>query len=220
MKKDKIIVYTVNLGGYDDLHPAPKDKKVEYLYYTDGDKAPKGWKLVKISSGGRRESRYLKINSHLLPPHDYSIYIDSCYMIKKPLAELVFFLGDRNIALAEHPRDKCVYQHAKRVISLKLDNTGIINRQMKKYKDKRLPKDFLMSENCLIIRKNNQKVRLLNELWWIEYVRGSQRDQLSFPYALWKTEEKVAWLPFSARKNRWLKNWANHLGDRTYKLKQ
>ena len=214
--KSKIIIYTTNLGGYDDLHDAPRhSRNVEYLYYTDGE-SPKGWEKIEMKdtiedTSVRRESRYYKINSHLLPPHDISIYIDASYIIKKDIAELVMFLGDRDIALAEHERDNCVYQHAKRVLVLKLDTAGYVKKQVERYKRKGFPKDFGVSENCLIIRKNTQQVRLLNELWWIEYQRGSQRDQLSMPYALWKTGIKVAWLPFSARKNRWLKNWCVHL---------
>jgi hypothetical protein len=212
----QIIVYTTNLGGYDELHPAPKDKDgVHYLYYTDGE-APDGWEKVPMKQGGRKESRLYKINSHLLPPHDISIYIDACYKIKSPLSELALFIGDRDIALPEHGSDSCVYDHANRVISLNLDSRSVVRRQMKHYEKKHLPKKFGLSENCLIIRRNTSQVRLLNELWWQEYQKGSQRDQLSLPYALWKTKIKVAWLPFSARKNRWLDNWATHLKSRLY----
>lgn len=211
----KIIVYTTNLGGYDELHNAPRDKNAEYLYYTDNE-APRRWKKIEMPTGDRRASRFYKINSHLLPPHDISIYIDACYIIKKPLTELALFLGDRDIAIAEHARDKCIYQHGTRIKQLKLDDPKKVDKQIRNYMMKGMPHSFGLPENSLIIRRNNDKIKELNQMWWKEYQNGSQRDQLSLPYCLWKLNIKIAWLPFSARNNDWLGNWANHIGSRIY----
>jgi hypothetical protein len=207
-KMAKIIVYTVNIGDYDEMHKAPNDS-VNYLYFTDGE-SPKGWKKIPIEGGTRKDSRYWKINSHLLPPHDISIYIDSCFEIKKKLSELAFFLGDYDFAVCEHKYDNCVYNHAKRVVLLNLDHHEIVRKQIKKYKREGLPCNIGLSENGLLIRRNTAQVKRMNELWWKEYQEGSQRDQLSLPYARWKTGIKTAWLPFSLRQNRWLGNWARH----------
>lgn len=214
----QIIVYTTNLGGYDELHKAPKDKKATYLYYTDGE-VPRRWQRIEMPTGDRKASRFYKINSHLLPPHDISIYIDACYIIKKPLSELAIFLGDRDIAVAEHAKDKCIYQHGFRIKQLKLDNPRVVDAQVRRYMSKGFPQNFGLPENSLIIRRNNDRIKELNELWWKEYQAGSQRDQLSLPYALWRTGVKVSWLPFSARKNEWLDNWAKHIGSRIYTRK-
>jgi hypothetical protein len=209
----KIIVYTVNINGYDSLHPSKYDS-VDYLYFTDGD-APRGWQKIHFTAKDRKGSRYHKINSHLLPPHDISIYIDACLKIKKPLSELIEHLQN-DIAICEHPRSNCVYHHAKMCINLGLDNPKIIKEQMKRYSRQGLPMFQGLTENCLIIRRNNDKIKELNQIWWKEYQRYSQRDQLSLPYALFKTKTKVDILPFNSRDNKYYKNWGNHLKSRKW----
>jgi len=57
-------------------------------------------------------------------------------------------------------------------------------------------KDFYLSEGCpdntgifmggLIVRRHTKAIARLNELWWEQITKFSQRDQLSLPYVLWK----------------------------------
>lgn len=213
----KIIVYTTNLGHYDKYQPAIKDPLVDYLYYTDGKRAPTGWKKIEMASGDRKASRFYKINSHFLPDHDISIYIDASYKIEKPLSPLIELLGKNDMAMCLHPFDRCVYEHARRCKKLRLEDPQVIRNQIRHYSIKRMPPMFGLTENSLIIRKNNKRVERFNNLWWSEYSRWSQRDQLSCPYALWKSDIKLKILPFSARVNPYLSNWGNHLGKREWK---
>jgi len=206
-----IIVYTVNLGGYDQRHEYPqryssKESNVRYLYYSD-QPAPDGWEWIKIDSGGRRESRYMKINSHLLPEHDISIYIDASYVIQKPLTRMLDgFFAD--IGLCKH-KDINVVKHALTCIGCKLDDPKEIFKQVGRYLSEGMP-DIEVSENSLLVRRNNGIIKVLNETWWEEYSQGSQRDQLSMPYAIWKSNPMIQWFPFSARENKYLTNWGNH----------
>jgi hypothetical protein len=203
----KIIVYTTNLGGYDELYSPPKWEHIvqpEYLYYTDGE-APDGWIKIPMPKGNRKDSRYYKINSHLLPPHDVSIYIDACYKIKKPLNQLVNFVEETDIAICPH-HHRTFRRHAEMCIELGLDDKETIQKQIIKYGDLQVP----LTENSLIIRKNNAIIKELNELWWREYLEGSQRDQLSLPYALEQVKPKLTILPFSARDNKYLHGWHQH----------
>jgi hypothetical protein len=211
----KIIVYTVNIGGYDKLNPAPvhPNPDFEFLYFTDGE-APDGWNKVEIESGDRKASRFWKINSHLLPPHDISIYVDASAYWKKFPAKMINYLDDCDIGLPEHPTTNCVYDHALKCLQLKLGTLMVIFKQVGRYANEGLPQNFGLTENGLIIRKNNAKIKELNELWWKEYQEGSQRDQLSMPYALWKVKPKLKILPFSARENKWFTNNLMHLKSR------
>lgn len=206
----RIIVYTTNLGGYDNLHPSPKalfnqDLDVDYLYYTDGE-APDGWTKMPMESGGRKESRFYKINSHLLPPHDISIYIDASYSIQRPVSRILeHFDMNADIGLCPHISSTCVYQHAMMVMLLQLCKQKVVFEQVGRYAQEGLPEQMGLSENGLIVRKNNGIIKELNELWWNEYTKGSQRDQLSMPYALWKVQPKINWFKFHARPdNKWL----------------
>lgn len=210
---EKIIIYTVNIGGYDKGHSI--DLPHECLYFTDQKTAPKGWKHMLIKTGGRKESRKLKINSHLLPPHDISIYIDANLKTEKDITKLLKYLKT-DIAIPRHTRDMCVYQHARRCIALKLDNPVIIKKHIDKLRRNGMPRHYGLTENCFIIRRNNDRIKELNQLWWRTYKGGSQRDQLSLPYALWKTNTEVSYLPINYsdphhRINEWWSGWGKHL---------
>ena len=70
--------------------------------------------------------------------------------------------------------------------------------------------DLGLGENCFIIRKNNNRVKKFNEIWWEEYIKGSERDQMSFMYAVWKSGVRLEFLEGNPRDNRYYTNWGNH----------
>ena len=210
-----IYVYSAMFGDYDEVLPPPKDPKVEYLMFSD--KKHDGWKTIVVPApkDPRRYSRFFKINSHLLPRHDVSIWVDSCLHLSKSLLPLVDSLkGD--LGLIKHPRDKCVYEHAQRCRTLVLDSTTLIDYQMGRYLTDGMPKNFGLTENCVIIRKNTEQIKLLNEMWYKLYMEYSQRDQLSLPYVLWRTGIKYDLLPIDSRENEYYSNWGNHLKSNKY----
>lgn len=209
----KVIVYSTNLNNYDDLHESPSEKfnmpsSFEYLYYTDFE-APNGWKKVEMTGDSRKESRFYKINSHLLPEHDISIYIDASFEFKRGIRNFPDLLGEYDIALAKHGKDNDIYTHLGTLIHSKKDEPKRMVKQVCKYLHEGLP-DHVLTENGIIIRRNNDRVRKMNEIWWKEYLFGSERDQLSLPYAIWKSGVKMTLLPFSVRDNEYLSGWNSH----------
>ena len=49
--------------------------------------------------------------------------------------------------------------------------------------------DNQLFETGILMRRNCDSIKRLNELWWKELDTGSVRDQLSFPYVLWKNPD-------------------------------
>lgn len=215
MKKTnlKVIVYSTNLKGYDALHDAPPYKfnmsdDFQYLYYTD-DLAPNGWEKIEMQGDSRKESRYYKINSHKLPPHDISIYVDASFNFTKGIKNWVDFVSEHDIAIAKHGKDENIYEHIGTCIHAEKDDPKKMIAQVSKYINEGLP-EHILTENGIIIRRNNANVKLMNEIWWSEYIAGSERDQLSLPYALWKSGVKMTLLPFSVRENEYCNGWNTH----------
>lgn len=209
----KVIVYSTNLNSYDDLHETPEVKfnmqdDFEYLYYTDTE-APKGWTKIDMTGESRKESRFYKINSHFLPDHDISIYIDANLNFQKGITNFPDFVADHDVAIAKHGKDNNIYEHVGTCSYSGKDEPKRMMRQVAKYINEGLP-DHTLTENCIIVRKNNKRVRKMNEIWWQEYLYGSERDQLSLPYAIWKSGAKLTLLPFSARENEYLTGWNTH----------
>lgn len=197
----KIIVYSVNTGGYDNLY-SPKicDPNVRYILFTDNKYfKSKIWEVNHVDflseiKDNRRIARYVKINSHLvLPSHDISIWIDHCYSprinnFEKMLKENPF----ESIMSYRHDCRNCIYDEAKKIISDKLDYELTVKKQMEKYLLESFPKNIGLFDSGFTVRKNDDKVKLFNDTWWSEISNGSARDQLSQVYSSWKTKVPIS----------------------------
>lgn len=193
--KDKIIVYTVNIGGYESVkEPIFIDPTVEYLLFTDNkDLVSKHWKIIQLTDkvdDPRRTSRLPKILAHkYLPEHDVSVYVDSSLEIKTPDVRKMISecMDGRDIALYKHYKRKCVYDEIEFVMNSTdrvVANKDLCFAALKKYEDINYPRGNGLFENAFIFRRNTEKNRKLNNLWWKEYMAGTERDQFTFMYAL------------------------------------
>jgi len=192
----KIIVYSVNINGYDEIvTPKEYDPNVRYILFTD-DKNVKSdvWEIMPVDflnniSDLRKRARYVKVNSHLLlPEHDISIWVDGCFEprftdTEKMLEEIN--LSNNNIMAYKHPLRNCIFDEANAIINFKLDSVSTVSNQMKRYVSMGLPKNIGLFETGFLIRKNNNKVKNFNETWWSEIKNNSGRDQLSQMFASW-----------------------------------
>ena len=55
------------------------------------------------------------------------------------------------------------------------------------------------------VRRNTDRVRILNGLWWELITLGSHRDQLSFNYACWRLGIEYAEIPIQLRRHPLIK---------------
>jgi hypothetical protein len=213
----KVIVYTSITGDYDSIKRVPRFKPkgvdLKFILYTDQDvEDSKGWEVRKLKhylDEPRKASRYYKINSHLLPEHDWSIWYDGCLKVQKNPLDLL--PRRAYIALPKHPKDKCVYRHAIRINHLGLDSfENGMGEQIERYKEEGFPRRFGLFENCFIIRKNTPEIKALNQFWWAEYKAGCGRDQISLPYSLWKTKTPYQVLALNSRDNDYYYGWGQH----------
>lgn len=191
----KIVVYTAIFGNLNKLiDPLFRNDNVDYIVFTDNKKFKSNiWttKIIKPKfKNPRIMSRLPKILSHkYLPKHDISIYLDSdMTLITKNVYKMVEeCLEGHEMALYRHYDTSCLYEHLDVCLKLKLVGPEIAHRIRNKYMADGFPHKYGLFENGLIIRKNSEKMNKLNELWWDLYSSGSERDQLSLMYSLWKT---------------------------------
>lgn len=100
-----------------------------------------------------------------------------------------------NIYVFEHPRRNCIYSEIKIVIRLKKEKKKIALKLRDIYKKKNFPKKLGLSENCLIVRRHNEKDCIdFMEKWWKEVNAYSYRDQFSFNYIKWKNKIKIKYI--------------------------
>lgn len=165
------------------------DGEIQYLLFTDEDKNT-NFEKIKISNElhPRYLSRKIKCLPHqYLPQHQYSIWFDASMMPKGKISSLIDQLKE-NIGVYKHRDPMTVQSIAERCASHKWDNSDIIREQITKYHKEKMPKNIPTFETGILVRKNNEQTNRFNELWWNEIKNHSIRDQISFPYCIWKTQ--------------------------------
>jgi len=109
--------------------------------------------------------------------------------------ELVELLGSNDIATLKHSERNCAYREAGICAQWGLDNKHILSRQTMRYTDDGFPRNWGLYGTYLMVRVHTDQVKKLNNLWWNEINHGSVRDQVSFPYVVWKTGMSIAIIP-------------------------
>ena len=192
----KKTIYTVITGGYDSLLPAPIFEGWDKILFCDEDIDSKGWEIRKLNKSDNPllQSRDIKINSHIhLKEYDLVCYIDSNQrFVQEPIPEPIWFT---------HGRRTNIFQEAKQIIINGRFSKDIINPQIEYYK-KQGYTDTGLYLNGFFIRDHSKEINHLHDVWYRETKRYSQRDQLSLPYAIWKTGIKPKNLQQAVIKDR------------------
>lgn len=195
----KAAVYTAVFGGYDSFClPQYVDQEMDYFYVSDikPNELPAYYHWVDakkiipehISSPVKR-NRYIKMHPHLfLGDYSFSVYIDGNVTIKDDISD--FMRGSRTgIAVFMHPMRECIYYEALSIVNFKRVNVDDVCRQMNRYFEEGMPCRYGLAEMPVIVREHMKKECVdVMETWWQEFDTESQRDQLSFMYALWKNK--------------------------------
>lgn len=194
----KVAVYSCITGNYDSLRePLLVDDLLDYYLISDAKKNNGSiWKHLDIPNESKKYSggminRFCKLNPWIFfGGYDYSIYIDGNVEIVSDIRSLCAVARDSKIGIAMHLHNKrdCVYTECEVCKLYKRGNKDAIDKQMMKYRQEGFPEHFGMVEATIIVvdLKNDIAKEVMLE-WWNELVLScSGRDQLSFPYVLWK----------------------------------
>lgn len=189
-----IEVITNIFGGKDELIEQPVST-AKFTCFSDSDLKSNTWE-VKTGydkfKDSRRNSRITKIMPHKYSDADVIITIDGNMKLLVPAEELVAkYLGDYDMAVFKHGMRDCIYDEALEVCKLKMDDIETVIKQVKHYEDSFYGKNKGLAQGGIIIRRNNKKTQLFNELWWADYCRYSRRDQLSLMPAIDKSGVRV-----------------------------
>jgi hypothetical protein len=199
----RIALYTSIFGGYDTLKRPWCSQSTDTLRcYTDRPMGDGMWDIVEMEVDADdpvRKARWVKTHPHvLLPEFDITVWVDGSMELKVDLVKLTpEMLGSADIAMYGHPQRRGVYEEAMACIKYGKDDEDIIEQQMSRYREEQMPPKYGLVASGLVIRRNNESTRKLNELWWQEIERGSKRDQLSFDYCRWKTGVELKVIPGS-----------------------
>ena len=199
--KSNAVVYTIMVGGYDNIcQPQSISNKVDYVCFVEANntcgKNIGIWRIEKIPFAHKdngRLSRFPKLLPHetIISQYDYSLYIDANLIIMDSSiydrVEELIEKGEK-LALIKHPARDCAYQEAYNCIAGCKARWRDLFRQIFFLKRHKFPKHWGLYEANVIFRKHNDpEVKAMDELWWKTFMRFAKRDQLSLVYALRET---------------------------------
>lgn len=192
------VIYTVIVGGYDEVRPLPTFPGWDFVLLTDRQPSIfsrilscSNWQTRVFENPGLDVSRYSrlpKLKPYLfLPEYEYSVYIDGNARFEMDPTGLLDLLGWPDFAVSEHPFRDNLYEEFQECRRLGLDDRGLFDRQEAKYRNAGLVDPAPLFENNLILRRHNlENVMKLGEAWFDELCSESKRDQLSLPYICWQ----------------------------------
>ncbi|KAK7376848.1 hypothetical protein VNO80_02265 [Phaseolus coccineus] len=175
------------------------------------------WRVVVVRdlpfADQRLNGKIPKMLSHrLFPQSKYSIWVDSKSQFRRdPLGVLEALLWRTKslLAISEHGARSSVYDEAKAVVKKNKAKPEEVEVQLNQYRTDGLPEDKrfggkkALCEASVIVRKHTPLTNLLMCVWFNEVVRFTSRDQLSFPYVLWRLKafKNINAFPVCARKD-------------------
>ena len=191
---DNIVVYTALFT--DDVNyvfgglPEYDIQGVDFICFTNTPHLTSDtWdiRVVDCELGGRKTARkYKMLPQNYLPDYDGWIWIDnSCIFLYNPIDLYNLYTTGFDLSVHEHCDRISIYQEAQVIIERGLDDKGVVNTQMRQYELDGYV-DMGLFETGILMRVNNDRVIRFNNMWWEELRNNSIRDQLSFPYTIWK----------------------------------
>lgn len=189
------VVYSINLGLYDHTPIPPELDDCAYYLLTDAAdvQGDLPWRIVRPTLADRDIKRlclWYKTHPHLMfPEARHSVWIDG-NLECLPGSEHVLVAQE---ALAEvstfvHPDRDCVYEEAKAIIKLSLDDKDVIDGCVSRMREGGMPEHRgLFETNVLYTKPHDYAVTRFLDRWWRNVFFGSRRDQMSFTFAAFQT---------------------------------
>lgn len=205
MKKDFLIVYTATIERPENpLYLGDEIPGVVRMRVKDKDLP------VKVKSlHPHRRAMYAMMHPHeLLPPHEYSIWIDGSESLRidptsllaylhSPLQIYSWYTYTYNLALPHHWAKGDLYDEGEREIKMgRTQPAGKVVAQMAYYEMQGYPKGIQMCLDGIVVRRNSPVMQKFNELWWEEYEKWHTRaDMMAMMYVLWKYKVSYSIIP-------------------------
>lgn len=200
IENTKVAVYTCITNGYDNpKKPLYLGTDTDYYLYTDlPEYKDEIWKYKKIDCVGfeKEANRYYKFHPNIFDSeYEFAIYIDGNVKIISDVTMLCSIArhSKTGIAMHKHHARDCVYEEGKACKYYKRGNSKNIQEQLELMKKEEFPERFGLFEATIIVYDlKNPNSRKITEEWWNRYYNSNtKRDQIFFPYIIWKMGLKI-----------------------------
>jgi hypothetical protein len=209
--KNKICVYTCITGGYDSIKDIKKEKGVDYFCFTNNPNLKsKTWKVIQVHDNKLNDSllsRKIKILGHpVVNKYDVAVWIDGSVSFDKKIADFVktYFSKSTLFAGFKHGERNNVEEECYECVRVRKASRTAVKKLLKFYQKEKYPMDNgLIEATVHIKRPGNPLVKKTLKIWFHMVKNYVGRDQLSFNYAIWKTDLPVLWIYLKVFDNDW-----------------
>jgi len=197
----RIAIYTVIANNHTRLYDVTRFEDYgDVDFYCITDKVPedtKGWKCLEVvpfpgKYGPTLTNRYYKLYPDLyFEEYDINVYLDATKVVfNLPLllnycAQLHGDDSTDAIFVKHHERNT-VKEEAEEVIRCSRADPMRVQAQYKSYVEEGFPDNIPLAVCSVQIRKCNDSMTRFLKVWRDEIMIHCHRDQLSWPYAVWK----------------------------------
>jgi len=187
----EIVIYTSIAGEYDKIrNPQYIHRDVKYVCYTDYDIKSNIWDIRPLPDetkylDNNRKAKYTKILPHrLFPEYDVSLWVDGNLSVKSNIENFINNILTNDLVFLKHPNNrKSLKDEVNACLYMNKDNDSLILAQYNWYKQYNIEISDMFPCCGIILRRHNQEhIKKAMEDWWLEILKWSKRDQISFPY--------------------------------------
>lgn len=190
--KIKVITAAYRGNERDEVKLTPQTpyEGVEYIAYTnDPTLQVELWTMVVDESitEMRLNARHKKTQMHKLHPEaDYWMWIDSyCKINVDPNQLINKYLTNYDMVTCPHPERNNIIEEGNVILQWKPEQAAGVQEGIVHYLKQGYTPTTLF-ESKIIIQRNTQTIRDMQDDWWKEIQKHSIRDQISLPYVIWK----------------------------------
>lgn len=193
----KIAFFSAISDHYDSVKtPLFIQDDADYYLFSDTEQVETSvWKIKPClyeDSDKVRTCRYVKTHPYvLLAQYEVAVWIDSNITLSGDFSEEIqkFIDSGKPIGAVYHPYRNNIYDEAKAVSALGIDDKTVIKNQVQRYKQLGFAHHDLIESNILFFNLKHPKTKIILSDWWTEINQFSKRDQLSLNFVLWKNDE-------------------------------
>lgn len=191
MASSKVVLYSCIVNRRDRPKVIEFRDDIQYVLFSDEEIIAPGWDvrpIVWVNDDPVRTSRYHKHHPFVLfPDAEYTIWLDATHY---PYTSILGLLTDNDITLMKHFSRTTVKEEVKACVNM--DSPEVMQRQYHDYLKEGFLDDMGLYSTTCLVRKNTERTKSFQRMWWENICKYSRRDQLSFPYCLWKAKENIS----------------------------
>ena len=132
----------------------------------------------------RLDAKWWKLRPDLaMPGEEITVWMDASVTILERDFEALAIaeLGDDDALFMPHPWRDCIYDECE---ASKVGHKYAgqpIDEQCARYREAGHPEHWGLFQTTVLVRRDNERTRALNDAWWQEIIDWSIQDQLSLP---------------------------------------